>query len=81
MGFLKGVLKGPKPPPPPAPAPAPLKPVKPLPQRDDPEIAKKAEKDRLASAKRRPKTNVLTSPLGATDDPNIKRKSLLGTPT
>jgi len=69
MGFLS-----PKPPP----APAPLKP---LPTRDDPSIAAKAEKDRLASAKRKPKTNVLTSPLGATDDPNVKRKSLLGVPT
>ena len=70
-----GALFGSKPPPTPVP-------LKPLPTRDSPEIAAKAEKQRLAfaNAKGSPGT-VKTTPLGAVDEPNIKRKSLLGVPT
>ena len=71
MGFLS-----PKPPPPPAPLPK-------VPTREDPSIASKREKDRLALAKRGSggrKASVLTSPLGASDPQagSVRRPALLG---
>jgi len=70
MGFLS-----PKPPPPPPP-------LAPIPTREDPAVAAKKEDSRLAMARRKGrKSSILTSPLGATDTPEVSRKALLGAPT
>ena len=51
----------------------------PPPTREDPLVTKAVEDTRLATAKRKGrKSQILTSPLGATDVPNVTRKALLG---
>lgn len=79
MTFLMPKASKPRPAPPPPPVVT--QPPPPVPTRAEPEVAEARDTEnlRMATLRRRGRrSTILTSPLGATDVPNVERRAALG---